>query len=374
MDKRTSWESLSSEFSNIDISVSQDSSYSSDETSVASDGCAGTVTSSTVPSFVSAAASSLHPLLHSILKKPYGVDEEQQFESESGYGSVKFENGSDVSIVDAENLSERGDDEEQLGESEDEGEIENENENEGEDEEEAEDDDDVCYVKNWNEMINPGASTSHDDDDSFIGFEAAVRFDMNVHYIEPPPPTPQEEKEEGTPETGEMTFHEMMEIARSDGYENDGKDTVTNRADEVELDKRLFIAYVNGMEEVMKYWEEYIQRYVEEVQAGHILSPFPELDSAGGIYIDQVLRHLIGIFPKLVVKDEMNELVKLDEKRTTRDSETVQRSTVELVNRIKEHLEEKLTKGKVEIREDEMRYFAGGIAYSLEDIRSHVIF
>ena len=354
MDKRKSWESLSSDFSNIDISASPDSCYSSsDKTSDST--CAS---SATVPSFVSAAASSLHPLLHSILKKPHPTaDEEKQFESESGYGSIKFDNASDTSIV---------------------GFSGSEDEDEDEDDEEE---NDVCYVTRWGQasskIINPLLDTSSPGDDSFIGFEATVRFDLNVQYIEPPTLTPRDENDDAMPEVREMTFHEMMEISRASGREGEEEEeeTRTSTADDVDLDKRLFVAYVNGMDDIMDHCAAHIQHCLSDMRQGRIRSPFLEVDQTGGLYIDQMLRHVIRVFPKLVVQDELNELAGLQERKkkalemgghTETRQAAVQQCTRALLDKIRRVLMDKLTRDNVEMRDDTVSFFAGGVAYAFE--------
>jgi hypothetical protein len=84
---RKSWESLSSAFSNIEVSLSQDSSYASDEISVVS----SNPTTVENTSQDSSSESKLRPYLKSILKKPETDLEEEDAQSESGYGTDAFD-------------------------------------------------------------------------------------------------------------------------------------------------------------------------------------------------------------------------------------------------------------------------------------------
>lgn len=359
--KKESWESLSSHFSNLDISLSQDSCYSSDGTSVTSN-VSTAARSSAVPSFISAAASSLPPFLNSIFKKPYEVGGEDSG-SESGYGSDSYDYESDISIVDAETLSE------------------------------DEEDDDLYYIPSWDErskMVLSHTNADKSTDESFIGFESSVRFDSNVSYIDPP--ALQEEQEDTAPE---MTFHEMMEIARNSGNFRLLKDDPVNASygtyhgidsaiveeleehtrDIVDLDKRLFIAYMNGMNGILDECRSHLRRRVIDCRRGRLRSPFfdEDSDSATGVYLDQVLRHVIGIFPNLVVKEEFDELVTLREEKLALEHqsdpapEAIQRCAEALLGKIEHLLSERLAKGNVDIGDDEISFFAGGIAYALEN-------
>lgn len=351
--KKESWESLSSAFSSIDISVSQDSCYSSDETSATS-AMSHTAASSAVPSFMSAAASSLPPFFNSMLKKPCAVDEEGS-ESESGYGSDAFEYESDLSIVDADAFSEG--------------------------------DDDICYVPEWDEtskQMETQTDVDNSIDDSFISFESVVRFDSNVQYIE----TPETEETDTTPEK-EMTFHEIMEIARnsgssrfleenSDTLENDGESETASEPEEhtcelVDLDKRLFAAYMNGMNGIADRCRPQIRRHVDDIRHGRLCSPFLENDSSSGVYLDQILHHVIGVFPNLLNKEEIDELVKLREekvalkRRKETSQEAVQKCTETMLHEIEGLLVDRLAKGNVEVGPDETSFMATGVAYALEN-------
>ena len=359
--KRESWESLSSQFSSIDISLSQGSCYSSEGTSITSTIPAG-VASSAVPSFMSATASSLPPFLSSILKKPCTVDDEES-RSESGYESDTFDRESDISIVDAETLTDE------------------------------EEDNELYYVPRWDEkskIIDLRTDTEKPMDESFVGFESAVRFDSNVQYIEPPV---LQEEEQATPEPTDMTFHEMMDIARKSGNlrfvdeesidshskscSSTHNDTVgeleEHTRDIVDLDKRLFVAYMNGMSGIADACRPHLRRRASDSRHGRLCSPFFEPDSASCAYLDQVLHHVIGVFPNLVVKEEFDELVALHEKKSALEHElapsreAVQQCAATLLGKIEYHLSERLAKGNVNVGADEISFFAAGVADALEN-------
>lgn len=343
----------------MEISLSQDSCYASDEAPVTS-ATHTTAAASAVSSFMSAAASSLPPFLNSILKKPYAVREVDS-ESESCYGSDTSDYQTDISIVDSDAFSE---------------------------EDEDDGDDLYYYVPSWDKTSKKMESRTEAEksvDDFFIGFESMVRFDSNVHYIDPPE---FQEEEDATPE---MTFHEMMEMARASGnlrvfegvdpkgHDGSGIDSdivdglEEHTRDIIDLDKRLFIAYMNGMNGISDRCRSRLRRRVSDIKGGRRRSPFMESEGTTGVYLDQVLHHVIGVFRNLLVREEFDELVALREekvalKRQTESShKAVQSCTRGLLNRIEHLLSERLAKGNVDVGQDEMSFLAGGVLYALEN-------
>ncbi|KAJ5086781.1 hypothetical protein NUU61_008088 [Penicillium alfredii] len=355
-----SWESLSSTFSHLEVSFSQDSCYGSDEVSVesasstaAQSGVSNCVTKHTDPS--------LHPFLKSILKKPC-TNVEHDTASESGYGSDEIESDYDA--------------------------LSDEEEDEDEDEDE---DGDMSDFSVWDETSRDVPETHEDHtesfDDSFICFGPAVRFDNSVHYIDT------SELDEDESSAPQMTCHEMMMRARLfggannisnqlDETDNDSDEdetrpqefvrTTTNQPedfarDAIDLDQRLFVAYMNGMHGVAddKY-KPYLRTQVDHIRLGHKETMDP--NEMPSLYLDLVLNHVIGLFRNLVAADELNELIALREEEQTieQKSATLDLSLHQaLLNKIEQVLLSRLTHGHVDVLPDELCFFAGGIVHAL---------
>ncbi|GIK03059.1 hypothetical protein Aspvir_007126 [Aspergillus viridinutans] len=357
---KKSWESLSSTFSNLEISVSQDSCYASDELSISPTNpiTAGTTLAS---SFRPARQGSLHSLLRPILKRPYSDIEEDE-EPESGYGT-------DDSDYDYASVSDEHDDE-------------------------------MYAVSTWDEASDVSdamSETCGDDgesvDGSFISFESVVRFDTNVRYIEAPEP---QEEEAETPRT-ELTCHELMEMARASGAlrlqggqaaeSNSSEKTLEHDelsdsikqwpeehpSDIVDLDKRLFIAYINGINGIAEpRYKACLRERIDDIRKGHTQSPYLESDNAQGIYLDNVLNHVLGTFRNIIVQEELDELATLTERRGSRQqTEATEGLDNKLLDKIEHLLSERLAGDDVQIGQDELSFFAGGVAYALQNWSSY---
>lgn len=351
---RKSWESLSSSFSNLDVSFSQDSCYASDEISVVSSNPT-TVDTSIVPPQEPSFGSSSDPSLKPILKKPQTVQE-----SESGYGT-------DASDYGYETVS---------------------------DEEEEEDLCDVSFWDNASDISEIGGDEENDfaDDASFIAFESMVRFDPNVQYIEAP-----EIEDEERADTG-LTCHEIMEMARSSGslqfLDEDGPtemelggsnhargdhpcvcgsmmdDPDEHTGDMVELDKQLFVAYVNGMKVVAdSLYKPRLRALVDDIRLGQAETPYLENNDTDGVFFDHALNHVIGLFHNLLVPEELAELVALSTQKDEMapQSQAIASHNMRLMDRIQRLLVERLAQGNVDVEPDELRFFAGGVTYALEN-------
>ncbi|KAL4920021.1 hypothetical protein BDW62DRAFT_209425 [Aspergillus aurantiobrunneus] len=344
---RKSWESLSSTFSHLEISLSRDSCYASDEISVTSAQPAAPKTAM-VPSV---APSTETHFPKPILKRPYAEIEE---ESESGYASDSSDHHSDGIF--------------------------------------EESDGDMCDIADWDDASDVMSELCIDDiesfDGSFISFESMVRFDSNVHYIEPL------DYEDASADAA-MTCHEMMAIARASSYPNkfheetysgvetSDVDDVSHEAisnsieqlpehtgDIIDLDKRLFVAYMNGINGIANpEYKTCLRARVADFKSGRVPSPFLDLDSANAVYLDTVLSHVIGTFRNIVVKDEFIELVKISDKTMHMHQEL--KPNQEVFDKIEHLLCERLTNGDVEIGPDELSFFASGVAYALENWRCY---
>ncbi|KAL4909020.1 hypothetical protein BDW74DRAFT_76364 [Aspergillus multicolor] len=345
---KKSWESLSSTFSHLEISLSRDSCYASDEMSVTS--AQPAVTNSTTRSPVTRLTEATFP--KSILKRPY-ADLEEDEESESGYAS----DSSDYPDGIFEDI-----------------------------------DDDLCDIVDWDETSEVMSELCIDDiesfDGSFISFESSVRFDSNVQYIEP-----LEYQEEEIPDNG-MTFHEMMLAAKASSYPNKSHEETysgaeTSDADDasheaiadsieqlpehtgdiLDLDKRLFVAYMNGINGIGNHeYKARLRDRVADFKSGRVPSPFLDLDSANALYLDTVLNHVIGTFRNIVVKDEFSELAKICGVHIPQGTSPTQ----DVFDKIEHLLSERLTIDGVDIGPDELSFFASGVAYALENWRCYL--
>ncbi|KAJ5640650.1 hypothetical protein N7528_000275 [Penicillium herquei] len=378
---RESWDSLSSAFSQLDASFSQDSCYGSDEVSVSSTTTAPL--ESSVSTFVAKNEKQpLHPILKSILKNSTADlqeddDSDSESESESGYGSDDIE-------LEYDALSE--------------------------DEDES-DEDDMSDFSVWDEDSSHHVPETHEDhthsfDDSFIGFESAVRFDPHVEYIGTPDTDLSEDEEAPQPE---MTMHEMMllslksssvqsSLQESDTEDDDseaGRHDSFFRAnapqledftrDAVDVDQRLFVAYMNGIHGIADAnYKSYLRAQADNIRMGHETESMHP-DDPPCMYLDSVLNHVIGVFRNLLAVDELNDLIALRKEDSTYEraktslsvetpAETPTETAAEtagptthqaLLDKIEHFLLDRLTNGSVDVFPDELRFFAGGIAHAL---------
>ncbi|KAL4733598.1 hypothetical protein BDV11DRAFT_78987 [Aspergillus similis] len=343
---RKSWESLSSTFSQLEISLSRDSCYASDEVSVTSAPPAATDTTKNL--LVTTPTETSFP--KSILKRPY-ADIEEDEESESGYASDS---------TDTDGIFEQFDD-------------------------------DMCDDVDWDDTESSCVEDIESFDGSFISFESSVRFDSNVQYIEP-----SEYQEDENPDVG-MTSHELMELARASSYPNKSHEETYSGAetsdiddasheaiadsieqlpehtgDLLDLDKRLFIAYMNGINGIANHeYKARLRARVADFKSGLAPSPFLDLDSANALYLDTVLSHVIGTFRNIVVKDEFSELVRASGETMHIPQGT--RLNQDIFDKIERLLCERLTSGDVDIGPDELSFFASGVAYALENWRCYSV-
>lgn len=342
---KDSWETHSSALSTFEASASHDSCYGSDETSIASV-FSSTVTTSTVPSFASSPKASLSPVLKPILKKEY-TSLPADTDSASGYDSDAEYECSFLEETDDEDLYSYS----------------------------GEDIDDMYEVPSDDETL----------DDSFITFESNVRFNPKIQYIEAP-----EYTEDESPDT-EATFHELLERAQAFGHclleggnpdNTDAGDAIMGESEEhtqdvVDLDKRLFAAYMNGIHGIAdSNYTSQLRAHIDDIKSGHAETPFFDSDSAHAIYLDNVLSHVIGIFQNLVDGEEFDELVTLSDRKTNLQhqaqtpQEEVDACNKTLHDKVEGFLTERLGEGNVEIGTDELAFFANGVIHALGNVDS----
>ena len=361
--RRESWDSLSSNFASLEVSMSHDSCYGSDEISVTSN-TTTPLQSSTATCAVNRKEPSLHPFLKSILKNSCTeAQDDNDTESESGYGSDEIE-------LDYDALSEGENDE-----------------------------DDMSDFSIWDEASGDVPEIREDQtdffDDSFIGFETMVRFAPSVEYINTPD-IDSSDDDEGS--GSQMTCHEMMLLAQKSGHsqaaghetdvgdasevESDGDHKEFVRAtafshseeftrDGVDVDRSLFVAYMNGVHGIAdtKY-RAYLRNQADNIRLGHDTEPMHP-DDAACMYLDLILHHVVGIFRNLLAVDELQELVALRKEDLTsahtHDGSILASSHHQaLLEKIERFLLDRLAIGRVEVCPDELSFFAGGIAHALD--------
>ncbi|KAL5359496.1 hypothetical protein BJX96DRAFT_164480 [Aspergillus floccosus] len=351
---KKSWESLSSTFSNLEISFSHDSCYASDEVSTTSTNPT-TVDTSIISSTPATEVAKRQPL-KPILKRTFAEIEEDE-ESESGYASDPSEHEYEYDAL-------------------------------------SDEEDDICYVTAWDEEESEafseyyGEDDASEDDGSFISFESMVRFDSNVLYIDAP--SSYEDSTSGP----QMTCHEMMELAKasggllshggspsggSEGY-GDFNDSIKSLPEEhtddiLDLDKRLFVAYMNGIDGLPNAnYKERLRDLAHDIKVGQAKSPYLEADNASGVYFDHALNHVIGTFRNIVTKEEFDELVKLSKQKEASNEEldVIERPSQDFLNKIESLLSERLINNVVNIGSEELTFFAGGIAFAIKNWRSYL--
>ncbi|CAL5874515.1 uncharacterized protein PFLUO_LOCUS8811 [Penicillium psychrofluorescens] len=358
-DPRDSWDSLTSALSTLDVSFSQDSCYASDEYSITSNPSGPLQSSvSSVSTCLATREPDLHKFLKPILKNSTSYVE-LDAHSESGYGSDKIDS-------DYDELSDQN-----------------------EDDEEDDDDDNSSDFSVWDETSGDVPETQEDHtesfDDSFITFESAgVHFDTEVHYIDTPELSEDDDDDDET-SGSQMTVHEMMLAHKSGSLsvanylkgvdtceDEDGHpESVRHNAnqpeefsrDAVDLDQRLFVAYMNGIHGIAdNKYKTYLRAQVDNIRVGLESDSFDSDDSAC-MYLDLISNHVNSIFRNLLADDEVNELVSLYEEEQTTTLTPVHH--IALLDKIEHLLLDRLANGRVEVRPDELSFFAGGVVHAI---------
>ncbi|EED17846.1 conserved hypothetical protein [Talaromyces stipitatus ATCC 10500] len=230
-------------------------------------------------------------------------------------------------------------------------------------------------------------------DDSHIAFENVVRFDPDVSYIEAVE-LPDVDANEGS-ETPQMTLHELMLLAdrqrglvgndsKGDNEEDDmnAETSIANGLieelaqdhprDVMDVDRQLFIAFINGLHgDTGRKYQPRLQDRVQGFREGRFQSPFfeGEKDSSGCFMLDEALKHVIGMFRHVVLREEFDELVHLAQssrmqKEMSAASPHMQPSS--FWDKIEGLLSERLLKGIASVGKDELSFFADGVVYALE--------
>ncbi|KAJ5606321.1 hypothetical protein N7510_009102 [Penicillium lagena] len=356
-DPRESWDSLTSALSGLEVSFSQDSCYGSDEYSITSNPSGPLQSSvSSVSTCLAAREPDLHKFLKPILKNSTSYVE-LDAQSESGYGSDEIDS-------DYEELSDQK-----------------------EDDEEDDDDDNYSDFSVWDETSGEVPETQEDHtesfDDSFIAFETVgVHFDTEVQYIDTPELSEDDDETSGS----QMTFHEMMLAHKSgsqsvvnyfnavDPSENeDGHQEFVRHVayqpdefsrDAVDLDQRLFVAYMNGIHGIAdSKYKNYLRAQVDNIRMGLDSDSF-DSDNSACMYLELISNHVNNIFRNLLADDEVTELLALYEEQPTTFIPAHHQA---LLGKIEHLLLDRLANGRVEVCPDELRFLAGGVVHAIGD-------
>eukprot|EP00136_Aspergillus_niger_P000641 XP_001389311.2 hypothetical protein ANI_1_2860014 [Aspergillus niger CBS 513.88] len=297
---KKSWESLSSTFSQLEVSISHDSCYASDEVSVVSTKQTTSNTSG-VSGPVTATEPSLGSFLKPILKRPYSEIEEDE-ESESGYASENSEYDYDAIFEDM-----------------------------------SLDDDEDCDAELTGHELMERALAS-----GTLRFKESVD-DLDVDDIE------------------DDEFSSTLESIKQLPEEH--------TSDVVDLDKRLFLAYMNGINGIPDLeYKARLRKQANDFYIGRLDSPYLDLDSASGTYFDNVLNHVIGLFRNIVAKEDFGELASLvnGEGASERSSGAGRSHNKDLLAKIENLLSERLA-CDTDVGPDELSFFTSGVAYALEN-------
>jgi hypothetical protein len=232
-------------------------------------------------------------------------------------------------------------------------------------------------------------------DDSHIAFENSVHFDTDVSYIdilEHPDDNAGDDDDDAGGQSP-ITLHEMMLLAGSrrdhvtidpqDGNNDDASSGDTSIAniiiqqlakdypsDMLDVDRQLFVAFINGIHGDTKHkYQSYLHDRVQGFREGRFQSPFfeTETDSSGCLFLDEALKHVIGMFRHIVLRDEFAELALLAQSSGFQEqtSASTQRQSFAFMDRIERLLSERLLKGMTSVGQDELSFFADGVVYAL---------
>lgn len=230
-------------------------------------------------------------------------------------------------------------------------------------------------------------------DDSHIAFENSVHFDTDVSYINTLE-HPDDDADDDTGAQSPLTVHEMMLLTNRrgdyvmddspDGHDNDSDSGDTSIAnviiqqlskdyprDMLEIDKQLFVAFINGIHgDTRRKYQTYLHDRVQGFREGRFQSPFfeTETDPSSCLFLDEALKHVIGMFRHIVLREEFDELVRLAQSARLQDqvSRPMQKQSSDFLDRIECLLSERLLKGVTSVDKDELSFFADGVVYALE--------
>ena len=187
-----------------------------------------------------------------------------------------------------------------------------------------------------------------------------------------------------------MTVHEMMLLAQKAGCsqaslnQSDADDVLYDDSDcdhkeffrmkttqledftrdAVDVDQRLFIAYMHGIHGIADAnYKTYLRTQADNIRHGQ------ETESMHPDDLDLILDHVIGVFRNLLAEDELNGLIELRKEDLAIEPDSVAASCPNphqvLLEKIEKFLLNRLTNGHVDVLPDELSFFAGGIAHAL---------
>lgn len=212
-------------------------------------------------------------------------------------------------------------------------------------------------------------------EDAHVAFVTSVRFDdKNITYIEP------YSSEDDEPQ---MTAHERMLLALKDlpqaeditNGKHDDKTANLNIVqlsrdhprEMVNIDKQIFVAFINGIHGATEQkYQPHLRDRVEGFRKGRFKSPFfDNYDDCE--FLDNGLKHVIGVFRNVVSREEFEELGHLARQRSV---ESQPEGEANLLEKIEHLVSERLLEGGTSANHLELQFFADGVFYALK--RPHI--
>ena len=138
----------------------------------------------------------------------------------------------------------------------------------------------------------------------------------------------------------------------------------------LDVDKQIFVAFINGIHgDTKRKYQSYLHDRVQGFREGRFQSPFfeTEADSSGCLFLDEALKHVIGMFRHIVLREEFDELARLAQSSRLQEqvSASTQKQSFAFMERIERLLSERLLQGVASVGQDELSFFADGVVYAL---------
>ncbi|KAK2776137.1 hypothetical protein FQN52_003807 [Onygenales sp. PD_12] len=228
------------------------------------------------------------------------------------------------------------------------------------------------------EESDDGGDADSDYEGSFIHFVNSVRFSLkdDVRII----PRRDENYDNGA--EPEMTFHEQAHLmhasehATFEVYSVNQKDydPSEHSPDVVDLDKQLFVAYINGIRTMHTddYKPVIHSRTLHATPSNVDIIPITEHQV--NAYLDRVVDSLLGFFPYLFAKDEYNHILDNAEAATSFDdfnNIVYEPNSRQLQRVITTHLSRKLEDAPMAVDNEVLDWVAGEL---IEPLGRHASF
>lgn len=222
---------------------------------------------------------------------------------------------------------------------------------------------------------------------SFVSFTESVSFNMTVSYADAPVFDSDSDSDSEDDLEDTMTLHEKMARAQAKGqsfapslHGNDllGKPEEHDH-DDLDVDKRLLAAYINGIRSANETYKKELASLALNINQGLSTTPFLYTDyfeDADALYLNQALKHVIGIFRNLVGADELELLLddavcdddtfkrRFSDDNCPAEPTTGKSSLHEVISQL---LSERLIDETMVVEEEVLDFFTRGVIYSLKE-------